>query len=128
MLVCLLAGAALAAAMGAAGWIGAAVLLPPALLSAWVRVRTTAWAALPRALAVRTGWWTRRTQLVRYEKMQVVRTLASGFDRRARMAHVHVDTAAARSAEVAVPWLEQEDARALASRLAEAVERTRFEW
>lgn len=128
VLFCLALGAALSVALGPAGWIAPALLLPPALLSAWVRVRTTAWAALPRALAVRTGWWTRRTQVVRYEKMQVVRTLASGFDRRARMAHVRVDTAAARSEEVAVPWLEQEDAQALASRLAEAVEKTRFAW
>ena len=35
---------------------------------------------------------------------------------------------AARTEELAVPWLEQEDAAALAARLAQAIEKTRFAW
>jgi putative membrane protein len=128
LLRCVVLGGALALALGPAGWLAGGLLLPFALVSAWVRVRTTAWATLPRALAVRSGWWTRRTRLVRYSKMQVVSTRASWFDRRARMAHVGVDTAAPRAAEIVVPWLEREDAQALARSLAEAAEKTRFKW
>jgi putative membrane protein len=128
VLLCGLLGAALWAGLGPAGLIAPALLLPLLLLAAWARVRTTAWAVLPRALAVRDGWWTRRTRVVRFAKMQVVQTLASGFDRRARMAHVRVDTAAARSPEIVVPYLEQDDAQSLADRLSAAVEKTRFEW
>jgi putative membrane protein len=128
VLLCGLLGAALWAAFGPAGLIAPALLLPVLLLAAWARVRTTAWAVLPRALAVRGGWWTRRTRVVRFAKMQVVQTLASGFDRRARMAHVRVDTAAARSPEIVAPYLEQDDAQRLADHLGAAVEKTRFEW
>jgi membrane protein YdbS with pleckstrin-like domain len=65
---------------------------------------------------------------VRYGKMQVVRTQASAFDRRARMAHLGVDTASPGAAEIVVPFLEDADARALAAHLSGAAERTEFKW
>jgi putative membrane protein len=127
-LVSLLAGGLAAAVAGPVGWLAAVVVLPLAGAAGWLRVRTTSWATLPRALAVRTGWWTRRTRVVRFAKIQVVQTWSTWFDRRARMAHVLVDTAAPGTAALEVPWLDEADARALAAVLAEAAERTEFEW
>ena len=114
--------------VGPAGCAALVPLLALVTFRARVVVRTTAWATLPTALAVRTGWWTRRTRVVRYAKMQVVSTTASPFDRRARMARLHVDVAAAGAAALGIPWLDREVADALLARLSREAERTRFRW
>jgi len=77
----------------------ALVLLP--LLVTWVvahsrlYVKHAGWALGEEACAWRSGWWTRRTSLVRYSKIQVLSLAESPFDRRRRMASLQVDTAGA---------------------------------
>ena len=77
----------------------ALVLLP--LLAAWVLlharlwVRHAGWALGAEACAWRSGWWTRRTSVVRFEKIQVLSLTRSPFDRRRGMASLHLDTAGA---------------------------------
>lgn len=114
------------------GWWSAPLV---GLLAAWAIVgaqRTVAhlgWATTADAVMVKRGWLTRRMVVVRFAKMQTVTRRASGFDRRWRMASLHVDTAGATSESVLrMPYLTADTAASLQAQLAaEAAQRT-FTW
>jgi putative membrane protein len=121
------------------GWfgIGAWVLLPVSLLgilaylNARLHVRHAAYALLPGAIAYRRGWWARRTNIVRFEKIQSVERAESPFDRRHGMASVHVDTAgggAPGGHSIDASYLEAAVATALHAKLGDAAARTAFRW
>ncbi len=82
------------------------------------------------AVAVRGGWLWRETTLARFAKIQAVALRASPFDRRARMASLHVDTAGGGelSHPVQIPYLEIERARALFLELSSQAASTSFRW
>jgi putative membrane protein len=106
------------------------VLLVWAYLHARQYVRHLAHAVGPGAAALRSGWLWRETTLARLAKIQAVALHASPFDRRARMARLHVDTAGARDLgqRVQIPYLELERARSLFLELAGHAARTAFRW
>lgn len=106
-----------------------------AAIFALVYVATRRWIALFRygasdaALFLRSGWLRRETRVARYTKIQAVATAESPFDRRAGMARVRVDTAAASSSGVLeIPYLGADVARALTDQLAAEAARTTLRW
>lgn len=114
-------------------WWGLAVFVPGAGW-AWLHavryVRHTGWALTPHAVLYRSGWWNRRTSVVPFAKIQVVRTSATPFDRRARMAGVRVDTAGSGKVghRVDVRYLDREVAAELAEHLLAEAGRRSFRW
>ena len=124
--------AAVAAFAGLGAW-GLAVLLPGVAI-AWFHarlwVRHTAYALTDVAIAYRSGWWQRRTSVVRFAKIQTVSLAQTPFDRRHEMARLSIDTAGAGKAghKVHVPFLPLAVAVELHERLAlEAAQRS-FRW
>ncbi len=111
---------------------GAALAL--AVLSAIVRARLThrnlGYGRTEKALYLRRGVLTRRRSCVRYEKIQSVRVHQSPLDRRARMAHVAIDTAGpgGSDASFVVPYLGVRDARRLCRELTSEANRRDFRW
>jgi len=85
---------------------------------------------LPDAIVWQSGWWTRRTSVARYEKIQVVAQIQSPFDRRRGMASIHVDTAGA--GHVGHPfvlrYLEEDVATGLSGRLGDEAGARAFRW
>lgn len=99
------------------------LLAVPSLLRARRFARRSGWGRDDELFAVRLGGWREVTLLVRREKIQAVRLLATPFDRRAGMARVLVDVAGANdlgAATVEVPFLGEDVARALFRDLAAA--------
>jgi putative membrane protein len=65
----------------------------------------------------RSGWLQRRWQIIERERIQCVRLRQSAFDRRARMAHVDIDSAGARGGGTTLSYLPSAEAQQLAIRL-----------
>ena len=80
-----------------------------------------------RALLVRTGFWTRRTRLVRHPKIQVVHQSESPFDRRWGMASLGVDVAGSLT-PTRIPFLPREVAQELGDQLTRRAGRQVFRW
>lgn len=120
------------AAVATRGW-GLLVLLPAipvAAVHASLYVRYTKWALTDAAILFKSGWWTRRLSVVRFEKVQSVRRRHNPFDRRAGMATVTVDTAGAGKVghRVAIRYLPEAVAADLANRLAREAGTRSFRW
>lgn len=115
------------------GWsaiIVAIILLLWSIIGARQYVKHVGWAEGDEVVMLRSGWIWQQTTLARVNKIQAVTMHQSPFDRRAAMSGVRVDTAGAGelSHRVAIPYLDQEVARALAGRLAAAAANTAFRW
>jgi putative membrane protein len=110
------------------------VLLAPLLalvaIHARLWTRRARYALLDDAVVWESGWWTRRTSLVPYEKIQVVALSESPFDRRNGMASLGIDTAGARSVShsFVVPYLPKHEAGALQARLVAETSARAFRW
>lgn len=96
-------------------WLGlelTACLLAWAALNAWLSVRHTGWRTTPDAVFFKSGWIWRQMTIVRVERIQGVSLHESPFDRRHRMASVHVDTLGASGAPhvVRIPYVPRADA------------------
>jgi membrane protein YdbS with pleckstrin-like domain len=87
------------------------------------------WTESANSVASRTGWLSRFTTVVRFDRIQSVTRSASPWDRRAGMAHVTVDTAGnATGAEMRVRYLPTAIAIGLSERLAARAAETSFSW
>lgn len=115
-----------------AAYVGVPALALVAALAAWSlaaslgRVRRFAWQEIGDLLVLRTGWIWRRTTFVRHDRIQGVVATASPFDRHHRMQRVAVDTAGITTASLELPYLTEENARALTERLAAGAASTAF--
>lgn len=124
-------GAALAAYP--LGWYSLAVFAAFASLS-WITARRAVagmgWATVDGAVLYRSGYIGRRMTIARFSRIQAVTIVASPFDRRRRMAQVHVDTAGAAGAphRVHIPYVARDEASSLHARLAAAASQTTFQW
>ncbi len=121
------------AAAIAIGWsaiVVAIVALLWSILGARQYVKHVGWAEGDEVVMMRSGWIWQQTTLARVNKIQAVTMHQSPFDRRAAMSGVRVDTAGAGelSHRVAIPFLDQEVARGLASRLSAYAASTAFRW
>ena len=128
-LAILLSLAATLVALGIARPWGALVL--PVLLpfGLWLAQREAAYAAWSRTdwgVLYRSGALYRKVGVVFFDRIQVVSLAESPFDRRYRMASVHVDTAGAGKVghKVHIPYLDREVARALREELVSRAERS----
>lgn len=115
------------------GWWALAVLAAVLVfhaVRARLYVRYTAYALGPEAVVFRSGWWVRRTSVVRFGKIQAVEMAQSPFDRRYGMASVAVDTAGAGRVghRVAIPYLDLGVAVDLTRRLEDEALRRDFRW
>ena len=112
----------------------ALLMLPP--LAAWVLlharlwVRHAGWALGLEACAWKSGVLSRRTSVVRYEKIQVLSLSESPFDRRRGMAAMQVDTAGAGRAGhgMDLRYLDAAAAAAALERLAHETRARPFRW
>lgn len=108
--------------------------LPAGALLALVHARRyvehAGWALGREAVAWRSGWWTRRTSVVPYSKIQVLAFSESPFDRRRRMAALEVDTAGAGRVGHAMHlrYLDAGEAGAALERLAHETHVRAFRW
>jgi putative membrane protein len=106
-----------------------AVLIAWAAIAARQHVRRLSWAIAGDAVIVRGGWIWRHTSVARFTRIQGVRLAESPFDRRHRMASIHVDTAGAGSGgELGIPYLGRDVADGLFQRLSAAAAHTEFKW
>jgi putative membrane protein len=125
-------GLTAATVYGAGPWgmVIAVAGLPWVIFAARLRVRAMGYAVRPYALLLRDGWWTRRTSIVRFSKIQSVSISQSPFDRRFRMASLLIDTAGGRDPlnRLAMPFLGLKTARSLALRLREHAAAADFKW
>ncbi len=131
-------GLVLAAAVGIVPIVlfGPAALLASVPLAGLAVLHARQWpiharyALLAEAVLWQSGWWTRRTSIVRYEKIQVVSRVESPFDRRQRMASVHVDTAGAGHVGHAfvLRYLAERVADGVAGRLRDEAGTRAFRW
>jgi putative membrane protein len=129
----IIAGLVAAASALIIGWGAAGVLilmLVWAVLGGYLYVTNLAWAETDEVVLMRSGWFVQRVTLARVNKIQVVTTHESPFDRRAAMARVRVDTAGAGefSHRVDIPYLPRDVAAGLAERLAVQAANTSFKW
>jgi putative membrane protein len=116
--------------------LGPRVLVVLAPLLALVAIHARLWARRARyallddAVVWDSGWWTHRTSIVPYEKIQVVALSESPFDRRNGMASLAVDTAGAGSVSHSflVPYLQKREAGALHARLVAETSARAFRW
>lgn len=91
--------------------------------------RHRAFAHVGDYLLYRSGWWKRELSLVRHDKIQVVATETSPFDRRWSMGHLRVDTAGRSSFEgFEIGYLETGVAEHLAEELTQLAESETFRW
>jgi putative membrane protein len=105
------------------------LLLAWAVIGARQTIKYQRWAEVDDALLSMSGWLWRRLVIVRFGKMQVVTLRESPFDRRHRMAALHVDTAGASDGSaVHIRYLARPIAEALHSRLVAAAAGTQFRW
>jgi putative membrane protein len=115
------------------GWptiVMAVIMLPLTIIGVRQHVAHLGWAEGAEVVMMRSGWLWRQITVARVNKIQAVAMHESPFDRRAAMAGVRVDTAGAGglSHRVAIPYLGQDVARALAARLAASASSTAFRW
>ncbi|HEY7499924.1 MAG TPA: PH domain-containing protein [Vicinamibacterales bacterium] len=107
-----------------------------AALASWayfdvkMHIKHLGWATADRAVLYRSGWLFRQLTVARFTKIQIVTIGESPFDRRHRMASVHVDTAGASDAShrIRIPYLARATADDLFRRLAGEAARTSFRW
>jgi putative membrane protein len=99
-----------------------------AAITTYQQLQRTGWAESEEVVAFRSGWLWRTVTVARLSRIQVVTRDESPFDRRTGMARVRVDTAASGSHRVDIPFLPQEVATLLYSRLAAAAAATAFRW
>jgi putative membrane protein len=104
------------------------LLLLWTIVAAHRTVKHLRWCHTDEAVLLRHGWILRRLLIVPLVKMQVVTEHESPFDRRTRMASVHVDTAAAGSDVLHIPYLPKDTAQLLHTQLSEAAATTAFRW
>lgn len=120
-------------AVQAVGWAALGVLAV-SLLWSFVATRQhvahLGWVEGDEVVMMKSGWIWRQVTVARINKIQVVATHQSPFDRRAGMARVRVDTAGASdlSHRVDIPYLDQQVADGLAARLSAAAANTAFRW
>jgi len=123
---------ALLSALILGGW--AVAVLAFLVVWGWVTARIyiahLGWAIIDGAVLFRTGWIWRHLTVARFSKVQAVSLTQSPFDRRHRMASVHVDTAGAGDAShrVNIPYLPVATATELFGQLGTAAARTAFRW
>jgi uncharacterized membrane protein YdbT with pleckstrin-like domain len=111
---------ALAAVPFAAAW---------AFVGARQTVKHLGWATTEDAVVFKRGWLWRRTVVVRFAKMQTVSRYESPFDRRTRMARIHVDTAGASlGSAINIPYLAQDDAEWMYRELSREAAERQFRW
>jgi len=91
-------------------------------------VKSLGWAIADDTVLFRSGWLWRELTIARFNKIQAVALTESPFDRRASMATVRVDTAAASAHRVTIPYLAQKTADDLYRTLAAHAARTAFRW
>lgn len=94
----------------------------------WKQVQHTQWAATDDSVAFRSGWLWRHVTVAPVVKIQTVTCVESPFDRRAAMATLRVDTAGGGAHRIAIPYLAQETAKTLYTRLATQTAQTAFRW
>jgi putative membrane protein len=113
----------------AAGSVASALAAVLAWLCARQRARTLAWSLGRRAIFVRDGVLGRRLTCVRFEKIQSISLRRSPLDRRAGMAHLSVDTAAAHGElRLVVPFLGLRAASRLVRHLQREAAAVPFRW
>ncbi len=107
-----------------------AALLVLSVIHAKFFTATLGWATVDGAILFKRGWVRRRLTIARFSKMQIVGLHQSPFDRRTRMARVRVDTAGATSEanRIDIPYIQEQTASNLHSRLAVEAANTRFQW
>ena len=110
------------------GLLALVPLLPLALALPSRQARALGYALTDRAVLSRRGLWTRVVRAARHARVQVVALRQSPFDRRHRMATVHVDTAGRSSGAVRIPYLDDEVAADVHRRLVQETARTEFRW
>ena len=99
-----------------------------ACLHARLYVKNLGWAIADDTVLFRSGWLWRELTIARFNKIQAVALTESPFDRRALMATVRVDTAAASAHRVTIPYLARATADDLYQTLASHAARTAFRW
>ena len=99
-----------------------------ACVHARLYVKSLGWAIADDTVLFRSGWLWRELTIARFNKIQAVALTESPFDRRASMATVRVDTAAASAHRVTIPYLAQKTADDLYRTLAAHAARTAFRW
>lgn len=108
------------------------VALVLGVLWAWLHarlyVRNLGWAIADDTVLFRSGWLWRELTIARFNKIQAVALTESPFDRRALMATVRVDTAAASAHRVTIPYLARATADDLYRTLSSHAARTAFRW
>ena len=114
-------------------WLGLAPLLLGGILHARAHlfVRYSAWALTEGLLVHRSGWLSRRTVIVRLNKVQVIRRNQSPFDRRWGMASLLVDTAGSTRSQtrgIEISYLPESVAAEAAERLRAVSARSDFLW
>ena len=89
----------------------------------------SAWGLTEHAIFFRSGWLSRTTSIVAFDKIQTVALQASHFDRRRRMASIVADTAGASELghRVHIPYLDREIADQLLLRLHSEAAGTEFD-
>lgn len=109
----LFGAAAAAGALHARGWI------------AWL-----GWTGTDHIVALRSGWLWRQVTIAPLNKLQVISTHATPFDRRAGMATLRADTAGAKDAthRIVVPYLPADTAAGLQAVLTRHAATTEFAW
>ena len=118
-------------AAGSAFVIGEWALLIFALLAARALVRARAWvrymgwSTLADGVAFRGGWLRRTTTVAGFARVQAVAIEESPLDRRAGMADLTVDTAAA---QLGLNYLSRDDAAELEALLVSRAAQTAFTW
>jgi putative membrane protein len=93
--------------------------IPLAWMHAHLYVKNTRWALARDAVLFRCGWLNRRLSIVPRNRVQTLSIEASPFDRRSRMASIHVDTAGASpmTAGIRIRYLADDAAERLAAAL-----------
>jgi putative membrane protein len=101
-----------------------------ATVHARLYVKHARYAVTPEAVVYRSGWWSRKISIVRFEKIQVLALDETPFDRWNRMAAVRVDTAGAGRVGhgVDIRYLEADEAVAMMRRLAFETGMRPFRW
>ena len=92
------------------GWGAGIAVLPLLLLWARKKSRAMRYARTDTQVIYRSGVLNRKTSVTFFDKVQALRVNQSPFDRRWKMASLHVDTAAAGPAEhrIQVPYLDEQ--------------------
>lgn len=101
-------------------------VLPFSWYATLANLRYRRYAVTDHTIVYRDGWPRRRVSVLPFNKIQAVATTQSPFDRRWRMATLHIDTASAGG--ITVPYLPPEIAAALRERLQHEAAHTLFRW